>query len=978
MRRNAIRIISIFLFMILSTLLLIDGAAVHAAGSSGLNSAENPEQTNARKIRVAQIDLSNFYDYDRYGPIGGYGFEYLQAISNFTGWTYEFIPTTLNHALEMLDKGELDLVAPVPYTEDLDRRFSYSTDNVGLDFSVLCVPVENKITAYDDFAAFEGMKVGLLEESPVNKSLDLFEKENNFSVQKLFFQNQAALLKALHNGKLDAVLTNSLSKRPTERVIAKFAPTPYFFVTQKGNKDILDPLNEALSKIKNENPYFDYELEMKYYNWQETPVLILTEEEKKFIREAKPLRAVYDPAWAPIEYYDEKTGAYSGINSDIFQLISEMTGMKFDFIKTDSYTEALGMITDYQADILTGIDKDVQWANRHHMKQTDVYLTASIVLVKNKKVRDLNTATFALANDFLAATEYIKKSNPEAKIFYFNTTEDCFQAVNNGKADITYANSYVAEKILDNPKYNRLEIVDTVNLSDNLCIGVSNAADPILVSILDKAIHSISATQMNGIVFKHTLGENLDVSLDYFLYQKPQVVISFLMIFFTLILIILAILLRNRSLHTKEIKKVAYLDGITGTENYTKFKIDAENLLKNHPEKSYAIVYIDLYKFSYINDTFGYQEGDRILAEIAGELKKDLKEGECAARISADNFVCLLEYQSDSLIEKRGAEVQQHCNKRLSEINSRCRIQFTSAIYKVQPGETDIPSLVGKADIAHKTIGDVHKGSAVFYNNKIQEEFIRKKKLESFMGPALRNGEFQIYLQPKYNLFNRKIVGSEALVRWLHPLEGLITPDQFIPLFESNGFILELDFYVYEKVCQLLKKWIDSGKTVMPVSVNVSKAHLATGNFAVQLKALIEKYEIHPRLLELELTESVFVEDSRETLDLLRELKELGFTILIDDFGSGYSSLNLLKDLYVDVLKLDKGFFRNDGMEEKDKIIVDGIIRIAHDLNLKIISEGIETQEQVDFLKLAGCRMAQGYFFAKPMPADEFENLSNY
>lgn len=977
MKRNIVHVISVFILVFLtgSSLLFSMGTAfVYAAPSTSASSTNTSNPIN-HKIRVAQIDLSNFYEYDRYGPIGGYGFEYLEEIANYTGWNYEFVPATWSQALEMLEKGELDLIAPAPRTLELEKKFSFSTKEVGLDYSVLCVAVENKNTAYNDFTTFDGMKVGLLSNSHVNKNFDMNAKENNFSVQKFYFENQASLLKALHDGKLDAILVSSLEKRPTERVIAKFSPTPYYFITQKGNSDILDPLNKALGKIKENNPYFDYDLQKKYYNWEETTVPLFTAEEKEFIKNAGPLKTVYDPAWAPIEYYDEETGTFSGINSDIFKMISDMTGLKFSYIKTSSYAVALDKITNGKVEILTGIDNDVNWANQHHLKLTDSYLTASIVLVKNKKARNLDTATFALAKDYLAATEYVKKSNPNAKIKYYDTPQDCFEAVNSGKADITYANSYVTEKILDNPKLNKLTIVDTVNLSDHLCIGVSNSANPILLSILNKSIHNLNATQLNNIIFKHTLGDNLDVNLDYFLYQKPQIVIGFLLMLFLVTTIVLSIMIKNRNRYNDEIKKVAYLDGVTGTDNYIKFKLDAENLLKNNKGRPYAVVYIDIYKFSYINDTFGYQAGDVILAEVSKKLNQHLGDFERAARISADNFVCLLGYESDKAIVKRGNAFQQQCNDHLASINNRFRVQFTSAIYKLNLDETDIPSLVGKAEIAHKTIGDVQKSPIVFYDLKIQNDFLRKKKLESYMSAALENEEFQIYLQPKFNMISNKIVGTEALVRWQHPSEGLIQPDQFIPLFESNGFILEMDFYVYETVCCLLRKWIDAGKPAMPVSVNVSKAHLATERFASQLKALVEKYDIPPRLLELELTESIFIDDSQEVVSLIQQLKDLGFTILIDDFGSGYSSLNLLKDLHVDILKLDKEFFRKDGMGEKDKIIVDGIIRIAHDLNMKIISEGIETQEQVDFLTHSGCRMAQGYFFAKPMTIKDFDEM---
>lgn len=969
MLRSQVRAISIFLLIILMGSLLIFSTGIVYA---------SPTDTAGRTIRVAQIDLSNFYDYDRSGPIGGYGFDYLEEISNYTGWKYEYIPVSWDRGLEMLKAGEIDLLAPAPMIPDLHNQFEYSEREVGLNYSVLCVAVENTQAAFNDFDAINGAKVGVLKNALINSSLAPFEKANNFKVETVPYDNQAALLKALHDGKVSAILTSSLEKRPTERVIAKFAPTPYYFITAKGSGEIMGPLNTALASIKENNPYFDYELQKKYYNWNEYSVPVFTQEEKEYIKNAGALKTVYDPAWAPIEYYDEESGKFSGINADIFELISELSGLKFSYVKTSSYAEALNKITNGEVDVLTGIDSDVHWANQHNLMQTDTYLSASIVLVKNINAKNLETATAALAKDYLAATEYAKASSPDAKIIYYGSPLECFEAVNRGEADITYANSYVAERLLENPRLNRLSIVETVNLSDNLSIGISDSADPILLSILNKSIHSITDTQLNRIIFRHTISEKPEINLEYLLYKNPGYLLTVIIVLFLITVLVMVIIIMTKNHHNKEIKKVAYHDSITGGWNYNKFKVDAQALLKNAKSREYAMIYLDINKFSYINDTFGYNAGDLILAEVAKELDRVIKDTECCARLSADNFVCLLEYESNEAMIQRGLAFQKSCEERLERINSRFRVQFTSAIYKVSRGETDVPSLVGKADIAHKTIGSIHTGSIVFYGDRIQKDFLRKKKLESAMWHSLKQGDFIIYLQPKIDLATREIVGTEALARWQHPTEGLILPGDFIPLFESNGFILELDFYVYEKVCRLLRKWLDAGETVMPISVNVSKAHLVNQQFAAQLKALIEKYGIPPELFELELTESVLMDDAEEAAAMIRDLKELGFSILIDDFGSGYSSLNQLKDLTVDVLKLDKEFFRKDGMAEKDKIIVDGIIRIAIDLNLKILSEGVETQEQVDFLISAGCHLVQGYFFAKPMPVEEFETLAGY
>lgn len=990
MKHSTVRTISIFLLILqLGAIFAFSMETAYAVSVQASSDTDSPigsynsstltaKEGYGRRLRVAQIDLSNFYGYDRYGPIGGYGFEYLKEISNYTGWRYEYVPVTLEHGLAMLASGEVDLLAPVPATPELRKRFDYSDREVGLYYSVLCVAVENMKTAINDFSAIDGMTVGVLPQDLPNSGLDAYSQKNGFQVKTVVLENQAVLLKALHDGKVDGILTNSLEKRPTERVIARFNPVPYYFITAKGRQDIMGPLNAALAGIKENNPYYDYELGKRYYDLESTSIPIFTEKEKEFIRNAKPLKAVYDPLWAPIEYYDEETGQFSGINADIFKLISDITGLRFSFVKTDSYSASLKMITDSRADILTGIDNDTHWADQHNLTLTDPYLSASIVLVKNKNVQDLETVTAALAKDYLAATEYVKKSAPTAKVIYYDSPLACFEAVNNGDADITYANSYVAEHLLESPRLNNLSIAEAVNLSDQLCIGISDSADPMLLSILNKSIQSIPDSQLSNIIFTHTINKKPEITLEYLFLDNPQFLISLLLFLFLITTVTMMVIIRTKNRHNEEIEKVAYLDSVTGTWNYNKFKQDAYALLKNARNREYAIIYLDIYKFSYINDTFGYGSGDIILSEVARELSLAMKETECAARISADNFVCLVEYESDSAVAERGLTFQRLCSKRLSRLNSRFKVQFTGAAYKVPRGETDIPSLVGKADIAHKTIGDIHQPSLVFYDDRIHQEFLRKKKLESTMASSLENGDFLFYLQPKIDIATGKIVGSEALARWQHPTEGFIMPDHFISLFESNGFILELDFYIYEKVCQLIRKWIDSGKTVMPVSVNVSKAHLAYPQFSTQLKDLIDRYQIPPELLELELTESILFNDAEEAVAMISKLKELGFSILIDDFGAGYSSLNLLKDLTVDVLKLDKEFFRKGAMAEKDKIIVDGIIRIAKDLNLKILSEGVENQEQVDFLLMSGCHMAQGYFFARPMPVEAFEKLTGY
>lgn len=445
--------------------------------------------------------------------------------------------------------------------------------------------------------------------------------------------------------------------------------------------------------------------------------------------------------------------------------------------------------------------------------------------------------------------------------------------------------------------------------------------------------------------------------------------------FFTTAMIILLIIMSIRSAHHKEITKIAYTDPITGYSNYIKFKLDAEEILRNKKDRNYVLVFSDVEQFSYINDTYGYATGDGILCSLLSTVIGELKVGELAARRSSDNFVYLLEYENKSLLLERLSFLHHKCNEMSMIKDKRYTIFMKRGIYIIPEMTEDFSVIVGKAEQAHKTIQGLHCNTVVFYNDALHKELLHEKALENSIASSLERNEFIVHLQPKIDLQTKDIVGAEALVRWQHNVDGLLNPDQFIPLFESNGFILDLDFYVYRKVCQLLRRWINEEKRLVPISVNVSRVHISNKEFSSSFKEIVDAYDIPTNLIELELTENIFLKNVADAFTMIGDLKEMGFSISIDDFGSGYSSLNLLKDLPVDILKLDKGFFKAEGLSEKDKFVVSGIINIAKNLNLQVLSEGVETDEQSDFLRNSKCDMAQGYLFARPMPIVEFEAL---
>ncbi|MEG0321187.1 MAG: EAL domain-containing protein, partial [Oscillospiraceae bacterium] len=263
------------------------------------------------------------------------------------------------------------------------------------------------------------------------------------------------------------------------------------------------------------------------------------------------------------------------------------------------------------------------------------------------------------------------------------------------------------------------------------------------------------------------------------------------------------------------------------------------------------------------------------------------------------------------------------------------------------------------------------------YDERVRRRLLREKKLEDMMGPALENHEFEVYLQPKYRTDFETIGGAEALVRWNSATEGMIYPDEFISIFEKNGSITRIDLWVFEQVCKTLRGWLDAGRQPMRISVNCSRVHLKMPDFLDKYRIIAERYAVPPELLEIELTENVVFEDVVHLTKIIEDIHKLGFSCSMDDFGSGYSSLNLIQDIPVDVLKLDKIFFRRGTRNlARTESVVGSIVSMARALSMETVAEGVEERRQVDMLKKLGCDYIQGYYFARPMPIHDFETLA--
>lgn len=409
------------------------------------------------------------------------------------------------------------------------------------------------------------------------------------------------------------------------------------------------------------------------------------------------------------------------------------------------------------------------------------------------------------------------------------------------------------------------------------------------------------------------------------------------------------------------------LTGLYGKEYF--YKSAKEYILKN-PEKQYDIVCSDIENFKLINDVFGVSAGDALLCGIAQIYTRYVNAHGICSHFHADQFVCLMEHDGEYT-----DELFAQINAQINALTKVKNVSLKWGVYAISSAENvPVEQMCDRALLAARSIKGQYGKYFSYYDATLRNQLLRNQEITDEMEKALLEEQFVVYLQPKYKTTTRELCGAEALVRWIHPEWGFQSPGEFIPLFEKNGFITKLDQYVWEKVCMLLHEWDRKGLRSIPVSVNVSRADIYNVNLADILKGLAETYELEPSRIHLEVTESAYTEDPKQIIETMGNLRDLGFLVEMDDFGSGYSSLNMLNQLPLDVLKLDMKFIQNEMAKPAEQGILRFIMELAHWMNLYVVAEGVESEEQLERLGELGCDYVQGYYLAKPMPVQRLSS----
>lgn len=925
--------------------------------------AQDYNQLNHRVVKVGYYpDYATILEPASDGNMG-YGYDYLKEIAKYTGWKYEFVKCSWDDGVKLLQEGKIDIFGPMQKTEEREKIFDFPNVQMGTEYGVLFAN-KNSGILYEDLDFFNGMKVGTEKENYYTEVMNQYCKDKGIKVNYVYTDSED-IGRELKEGLYDTYLTGDLQAIPNTTVVARLSSEPYFYATTKGNTEIIAGLNYALKNIFKNDKYFEQKLYEKYFSNRDISKPSITKKEIDLIKKTKKLIVGCQSDSKPLQYFDKKTGLPSGICMDILKEVGNISGIEFEYVPVEVKN---GTISKEQ---LEGIDL---YACYHDvsplksLKYTDAYLNVPMMIVSNKQLNlsdKLNVVVYSF--DEKNQSQF-KKEYPQFFIKKTETIEEALSVLEKNKADAMLIPAYTYDELeqTDNQNF----YVYSTDIKCRMDLGISSKLPAEMTYILNKSIARLDNDVVNTIIYKNTSTRAYDVSFAKLVKDNSWVILGLLTLFFAILLIVI-------ETSNRKLKSVLYVDSSTGKVSLTKFRIDARGLLDNAKADEYMLVSIDVNNFKYINDIYGYDAGNKVLKILADHIEMILPgEIMLTARRAADNFVFISKtcnkdkvfkaMSDDSLLKK---DVQL-------VLGPDYDLTLSIGAYIIHQPLKNISVMLDYANIAKKTVKGKVGNPIAEYTPEMNEHMELKKKVTVGMEAGLLHGEFITCLQPKYSLADESLIGAEVLVRWKHPELGMLSPMLFIPLFEENGFIEKLDMYIFEATCKLIQKWNQAGLTKIPrISVNISRVTLCRKNLVDELKEIAQKYHINTRQLEIEITEGTLERSTERIIKIINNLKAVGFYVSIDDFGSGYSSLSILKDMPADIIKIDKEFLSETFDSQKGRKIINSIIKMSKELNLEIVAEGIETKEQAEALRAMNCDVAQGYYFARPMKPEAFEHM---
>ena len=911
-----------------------------------------------------------FYAFDKTYQEHMYEFyrEYVSKMYENSSHSFELISCIGTACTNMLDMKEVDYVVGMPYDQVKTKQYTFTEMeqfNIGIN---VYVPKEKEEVYSSRLLFNSSSRIGIIQDSVISEKYQLLSKMNNYNATLYYYDSLDEMIDAVHDNHIDGFAYSYLPKDYDYSIFTSVYKASGYFASLK---EYHSKYEDLYTKEMNKEDYdllFD-----QYILKKESNESLYNQEELDYLASSPIITYTIHPSLCPIEQV--KKGEPEGISIEFLKYMEEKTGIKFQYVPTSSYQEAIELFQKGQVQMISGETYFLQTLIGNDSTCSG-YFPLPIHLYLNKDTEEVSRKTIGLPIYYEAFFDILKHAYPNVDYIFYDTIEDCLQAVNTHAVDWTAINSYIGNELMTLGNYeNVVESEDTLSSSE-LAFAFSSTNKKMLVSIFDKTISCLSENQKKDLPLHNLAIHAHNANYSMLEVIKNDATFQRNLFIFSIVAIIVAVAIwyfKARKLN-KKLSQLAYEDFITGYGNINYFKKTCE-ILKNkaYEGMKYAMIGIEIGRIQNMNIMLGTVQGDQLLTKVSDILNDTLTVNEVFGRISKDQFMVFKQFIDDENLQSFMTIVEEKIGEYLQDSSIHSKLNMCFGIYLVVDFSESVDSMIEKSIVALQYIPMGKLERFRYYDDELNEQLQVESHLETLMEDALVQNEFYAEIQPKYNTFLKKIIGGEALVRW-NSKEGIMNPNEFIPLFEKNGFVKNIDLMVLDYICFIIELQMKNDMEVVPISFNLSRVHFNNLNLVDQVYDICLKHNVPTKYIEIELTETAFFEDTDGIIEIMNRFKKKGFRLALDDFGTGYSSLNILTELPLDVVKIDKSFISGE-LEETKQVVLKKIVELANSLEMEVICEGVETQEQADYLHSIGCDNIQGYLFSKPVEAVDFEKL---
>lgn len=938
----------------------------------GMSLPDGIQAAGKRSVKVAFFPMDGYHIKEGEDSYDGMDVRYLNALCEFADWNIEYVECeSWDEALQLLSEKKVDLVGSAQFSEERARIYQYASLPSGYTFGSIAARGDSAL-AYEDFEAMKDITFGMVRTYVRKNEFLQYMKDNGIEEPMLKeFDTTAELLEALEDGEIDAYIHTFTEVREGHRLLGRFAPMPFYYITYQGNDDVLRELNQAIADLKISLPELETELMNQFYQSRLDKTVVFTTEEKAYVADKGTVSVGYLDGYYPFSY--EEDGECRGLARELFDTELSLAGLEIEYIKYDHSQDARKALENGEVDILSYCTDTKEELSGYGFNMIKEYAEIPLV-VAMKEDKTLSGVKVLATVSYLGQAAASAFDLTRVKLQLYDTQQECLDAVAEDEVDAVLCDGYLSEYLMGTDlSYSNMKIKSVLNGEHNISIAV-RADSVVLAGILNKTIEVVDARAISEYMLKSNV--HTQMSFERFLRSYSKQISLLLAAIAVAIFLVTLHMIRD----SRKIQKLMYKD--TGMDiwnlNYLIYHGEAKLLpeRKSH-QCQYAVVCLNISQFRRYNIIYGWNAGQRLLEAVAVYLQKNISEkDEICARNQGDHFVLILKYQSEEAFIERlkqiGKEIEQDIYR-----HTENHMVMQMGAYLIPPDISDMRVAVNYATQAMEFMRSSQLSDVMVYDETLEQALKQRHEKEKLLQSVNIEENFVTYYQAKVDIRNEKIIGAEALVRFLDPTaDGMVrAPGFFIPYYEQTGRVTEIDFFVLECVCRMLQRRIQNGKPVVTISCNFSRMHFIKSDFPERFERVLEKYQVPKELIEVEITETIVVEELqqqvvKQTLDTLRDR---GVRLSIDDFGSGYSSLGIFEQIPASVIKLDRSFLLNQQDRSRQVTIMRGIVNLARELDAQIVCEGVETDNDVELMQEIGAYVAQGYRYAKPVAEEVFE-----